>query len=200
MNKLKKWLVAAGLTIASLFGYHHTIPETSTIEIHEPAKPTPVAIPEGGQRINIGCDATCGQDEIRETTLITEKLLDVESKDCFKNYVAKNVDQTQINGLSLDAAIDLVLKSKVSTEISYYYQGRNWFTKTLVIGYENGDGKIHANRAAWNYMSLCEKVSNVGHEISHGDPMNFSHDFNQTARRPYSMPYTISSAIDFCCQ
>ncbi|HNC40316.1 MAG TPA: hypothetical protein PK522_00880 [Nitrosomonas sp.] len=210
MRKIKHWLAAAGLAIASLFGYHHTIPETRVIEvIPQPATtPTPIATPIveeihpkiDSKRINISCDSTCTHQEKIDLARIVAKLEAVQSSKCVTDYLKAPdtaLDVKQLDGMTLDAAIQKVLTSKVSTQLTYYYEGRNWFTKTLVIGYENGDGKVHANRAAWDYMSDCEKAGNLAHEISH--QLGFHHDFERTARRPYSFPYVIGSAVEACC-
>lgn len=208
MRKIRNWLAGAALTIAGLFGYHHTIPETSTIEIKTEVVSTPTPVPTATPlgptaRITIGCDSTCTDAERKELPAITAKVLEVEASKCFSDYLFNSktgIDRNQTNGLPIQGVVLLVTTAKVSTKLTYYYEGRNWFTKVIVLGYENGDGMIHANRAAWNYMSLCEKASNVAHEISHGEPLNFSHDFKNTARRPYSVPYVIGDAVAKCCK
>ncbi len=206
MNKIKSWIVGALLTIGGLFGYHSTIPNTSVIEVETSVSPSPT--PSGTpisqlQRIQIDCDETCTAEEKALLPAIVAKVEETEAGDCFRNKLLDNstgIDQTQSNGFTAFQAYTIVVNSKVSSTLTYYYQLRNWFTKTIVVGFENGDGEIHANRAAWNEMSLCEKAENVGHEISHGDPMNFTHDFKNTSRRPRSVPYVISDAIEACCK
>jgi hypothetical protein len=177
MNRIKHWLAAAGLAIAGLFGYHATIPETSVIEVQTPppiaSTVEPVETSDPHKRIMLGCDATCSNDEKNELALIALKTIETEATKCFTDRL-QGVDPEQINGLTVEQAIHRVTTASVDTTITYYYQSMNWFTKTLVIGFENGDGFVHANRAAWDYMDICEKASNIGHEISHGEPLNFS--------------------------
>lgn len=150
-------------------------------------------------RITITCDSTCTQIESSSLPEIVEKVINTESTDCFKDYL-KKIDPNQTNKLTVNQVIDLVTNAKVNSQITYYYQGRNWFTKNITVGYENGDGKIHANRAAWDYMNTCEKAANIAHELTHGAPMNFTHDFKNTARRPSSVPYMVGSAVTKCCK
>lgn len=208
MQKIKHWLAGIGLAIASLFGYHSQIQPTSVIETVKPeaiASPTPsveIISPKiDSKRVSVSCDSTCTQDEKNALNRIVDKMMAIQASNCFSNYIKEPstmLDAGQLNMLTIDQAIKKVITSRVNTTLTYYYQSRNWFTKTLVIGYENGDGKIHANRAAWDYMSDCEKASNLGHELSH--QLGFHHDFERTARRPYSLPYVIGDAVLECCK
>lgn len=152
-------------------------------------------------RIVIACDSTCTDQEKAELPKLVDLLTKTENSQCFKDYLSNGkLDLSQAKNMTLDQVISLVTTSKVNSTLTYYYKRRNPFTGTIVVGYENGDGKIHANRAAWKNLTPCEKAANMGHEISHGKPMEFTHDYNNTARRPFSVPYMIGSAISACCK
>ena len=175
----------------------HITPENLPLEA---VQVEPIASPNQ-QRITINCDSTCNTKEREELPGLVNLLLTIQSSQCFNNYLrTHNLDMGQTNNLTLQQVIDMVTTNKVQTTLTYYYQGKNWFTKNLVVGYENGDGKVHANRAAWNYMSSCEKASNLAHELTHGKPMEFTHDYRNTKRRPFSVPYVVGSAIIACCK
>lgn len=127
---------------------------------------------------------------------IATKVSEVESSKCFHDFMinpSNKLDLKQSNGLTADEVVAKLLASHVDTSIVYYH---NFFTSA--VGYENGDGKIHANTKFWNRFSLCDKASTVGHEISH--TLGFTHDFNATSIRPYSVPYRINAAFTECCK
>lgn len=191
---MKKILSVLGIGTVAAVSYTCMPPSVKVENL--PVTPTPIPV---SARINITCDSTCNPIEIDSLPEIVQKVISIQSSDCFKDYL-KNIDPNQTNKLTVNQVIDLVTTAKVTSQITYYYQGRNWFTKNITVGFENGDGKIHANRAAWDYMNTCEKAANVAHELTHGAPMNFTHDFNNTTRRPLSVPYMVGSAITKCCK
>jgi hypothetical protein len=207
MNRFKRWAAGISLGVAGLFGYHASIPVTHTVETQVVGPPSPYVeatpTPSANQRINISCDDTCTDQEKKDLVQVVQKINEIESGDCFKGFLLdpKNgLDLNQTNGKTAAQTVESVTTARVSTQITYYSQKRNWWTKVIVDGFENGDGRIHANRIAHDDMSLCEKASNDAHEIAHGAPMSFSHDFQSTARRPYSLPYSINRAFEACCK
>lgn len=208
MNKIKNWFIAAGITASGLVGYHASIDNSSVVEVRpsvvQPVTNATIITPTISdiQRIIVRCDETCTTEEALALGSLVKKLNDIESSDCFSKYLldpSNGLDVSQTNFLSRTDAVQLIQMALVMTKISYYSKPRNWFTKVIVVGYENGDGIIHANRLAWQNMGVCEKAANIGHEISHGPPMSFVHDFYATQRRPYSVPYEIEAAVMACC-
>jgi hypothetical protein len=202
MNRFKNWLISTGIVIAGLFGIHYNLPETSTIEVVTTSTPSPIVSPViQNKRIEISCDESCTQAEKDSLPALVAKLIDIEDGECFNEYLLdpKNgLDTEQLNGLTPVQAINVVTNAQVHTTLSYFYRPRNWFTKVIVVGEERGDDKVYANRAAWEFLPICDKISNLAHEISHQN--GFSHDFSNTSKRPYSMPYEINQAIDACCK
>ena len=69
------------------------------------------------------------------------------------------------------------------------YFGRN------VVGYTSPDTPtIYMNTYFYNGATPGESASNMMHEWMH--KLGFDHDYNSTARRPYSVPYAIGDIVD----
>lgn len=64
-----------------------------------------------------------------------------------------------------------------------------------VVGYTNpGTAVIFMNRSFFSRFELWEIAANIAHEWTH--KLGFDHDFNATARRPYSVPYAVGSIVN----
>jgi hypothetical protein len=65
-------------------------------------------------------------------------------------------------------------------------------TGWMTDGYEDNLG-THMNREFFASASLAEIAANVAHEFTHA--MDYGHDRQPTARRPYSLPYQVERIV-----
>ena len=69
-----------------------------------------------------------------------------------------------------------------------YFRGRN------VIGYTYPNTQMQwINRRFFNMFNYKGIAGNLAHEYCH--KLGFDHDFNSTARRPYSIPYVVGDIV-----
>jgi hypothetical protein len=70
-----------------------------------------------------------------------------------------------------------------------------WYNKWGTVGYGNpGEPEIYMNWYYFNSYEYADVSDNVTHEWTH--KLGFDHDYNSTARRPYSVPYGIGCIMD----
>ncbi len=69
-----------------------------------------------------------------------------------------------------------------------------WFQRN-VVGYTTPDTSvITSNRRFFDNYTPSEIAGNLAHEWMH--KIGFDHDFNATARRPYSVPYAVGDLVE----
>lgn len=78
--------------------------------------------------------------------------------------------------------------NQVDIDITLYYSNNS----TVGYTYPNVD-RIWVNNKFFVNFTLGKVAANVAHEWTH--KIGFGHDFNRTARRPYSVPYAVGSII-----
>jgi len=89
---------------------------------------------------------------------------------------------------SLNGLVDYEMDLKVQM----YYSWK------AVVGYTTPNiDKIFTNSKFYNVNSECRVGSNLVHEWSH--KLGFGHDFKQTKRRPYSVPYALNRIFETIC-
>ena len=69
-----------------------------------------------------------------------------------------------------------------------------WYQNQNVLGYtDETTSVIHMNKNFFNQAAVNEIAMNLVHEWVH--KIGFDHDFNRTARRPYSVPYAVGYIV-----
>ncbi|MBD65386.1 MAG: hypothetical protein CME62_09270 [Halobacteriovoraceae bacterium] len=69
-----------------------------------------------------------------------------------------------------------------------------YFTNNSVVGYTYPNSeRIWVNDKFFTSNSLGQVAANIMHEWTH--KIGFGHDYNRTARRPYSVPYAVGSIV-----
>jgi len=69
-----------------------------------------------------------------------------------------------------------------------------FWKKRTVVGYTYGNTlRIWVNRYYFTDYTLAEVAANLAHEWCH--KIGFDHDFQRTARRPYSVPYAVGNLV-----
>lgn len=128
------------------------------------------------------------------------KIVDVQKKvnetlkaDCFKNFILKRSKLVQTNGNTRLQVIEDMRTSSQLIEVKTYFKSNN------VIGFRIPPKKeININKHFHDSYSICSSAANIAHESAH--VIGYTHDFKLTKRRPYSVPYSISSAFNVCCK
>jgi len=70
-----------------------------------------------------------------------------------------------------------------------------FWKKWSVVGYTYPDTPtIYMNRNYYNTFAPNQVAANLAHEWCH--KIGFGHDFNRTARRPYSVPYAVGDIVE----
>lgn len=63
----------------------------------------------------------------------------------------------------------------------------------IVVGYEDEDGSVHQNSTFLDDYENCDVADNLAHESCH--VLGWSHDYEDTDIRPYSVPYGIGQIV-----
>jgi hypothetical protein len=148
-------------------------------------------------RFVLQADKTYTVKEKAQLVEIEQKLGELSNSACFKAWFSekKRKQLVQTNGKTRAEVVKHLATATAFARVTMYYTSKN------VIGYRNkGSNLIHTNSKYHRAkgFGLCSKASNLFHEVSH--VMGYTHDFERTKRRPYSVPYTISAAVNACCK
>ena len=165
------------------------------VPVIEPVIVEPILDAEVKNRVELLCDATCTKEESLQSVIIADKVSEVIFGKCFESYFMAK----QSFYFSKDTGAQVVAKLKtkpLKLGLTYFVKKRNLFTGNIVVGFENGDGKIHANRVAWSSMPLKDKVSNVAHELTHF--VGYGHNGNSPTGNGESVPYQANRAVESC--
>lgn len=114
----------------------------------------------------------------------------IQSK-CFYDFMTKR-GLVQTNGKTPEHVVLELRNREMDVPVHYYFEASN------VVGYRvppNPD--IYFNRYFHDNFGTCATASNAAHEWSHS--IGYGHDVEATARRPYSVPYSINAAFTQCC-
>ena len=189
----KTHLVGVVILLGVFFGCTKAIKEDplpfASVEVQE------LAESEIKNRVELICDATCTKEESLQSVIIADKVSEVIFGKCFESYFMAK----QSFYFSKDTGAQVVAKLKtkpLKLGLTYFVKKRNPFTGNIVVGFENGDGKIHANRVAWSSMTLKDKVSNVAHELTHF--VGYKHNGNSPTGNGESVPYQANRAVESC--
>lgn len=163
-----------------------------------PVTPPPVmTLPEPGipgQTIDLTGDQYCTEEELSRIPLILAAIYKGLFSPKYKEFLLNpdnGLDLNQINGLTAEQFVEVTRTTHVTAVITFYMA-----RFSSVIGYRNvGKNIIHCNRKFHDSYTPEWEAANVFHESVH--IMGFDHDFNATARRPYSGPYMANAALEY---
>ncbi len=205
---MKKQYIAAGtvltiwvILIASILSACTSVQTTPTPS--EIISPSPSPIPGVSGSITFKC-SNCDAREAKIFEQVNVLADQVVQSQCFADHFIKPEYRSQLiqtNGLSRQGVVSLIQGTKIVVPVEMYYDKGN------VAGYTNPSTPVvflnRYFRTQWDYdngyWGVCAEVSNGVHEATHKAPMSFDHDFNNTSRRPYSVPYSANFAVDACC-
>jgi hypothetical protein len=70
-----------------------------------------------------------------------------------------------------------------------------YYSRKNVIGYTNpSTATVFMNSKYFNYFTPAQVAGNMVHEWLH--KLGFEHDYDRTARRPFSVPYAVGDMVD----
>lgn len=167
--------------------------------------PTPISGPLAPNHITFTCGATCTADDKLMLIVSESKINSVEASDCFHDFIvnpANKLDLGQTNGLSAEQVVTKIRSTDAQLTLTFYWQAKSIFSSWYVDGFEDPSNLsvTHINRASAQALNFkaCDYASTEAHEEGH--VLLFEHDYNPTARRPYSVNYMINSAFLSCCK
>lgn len=169
-----------------------------------PTPPSPAPVQESAQistrvydqknRYKLIPDGTFTKKEADDEALVEDKIEEMLHSTCFVQTLL--IDRTKVlrtAGRTRAEVLKHLWESGTAVKVTLYRKNNN------VIGYRiPGQNVIHANRKYFDRASICGKASNHLHEIAH--ILGYSHDFNYTKDRAYSVPYTLNYAVEKCCK
>jgi hypothetical protein len=111
---------------------------------------------------------------------------------CFANSDGKT-NQQILDAISAGAE-NFAPEADHEVDLDMQIADLGWF-KRNVVGYTTPDTSvITSNRRFFDGYTPAEIAGNLAHEWMH--KIGFDHDFNATARRPYSVPYAIGDLVE----
>ncbi|MEI8347076.1 MAG: hypothetical protein WCG27_06395 [Pseudomonadota bacterium] len=115
-----------------------------------------------------------------------------QGKKQFANNDGKTNEQIYQNFMAGNETLSPQIDYTMNLEVTLYkpsYFGRNviGYTYSNVVG-------IWSNRNFFNAYTPAQIAGNYTHEWCH--KLGYIHDFNSTARRPYSVPYALGYLVD----
>ena len=153
-NRVK--ITLAVLAMAHLFGCS-TFHNKPDLNAPKETAPEPLDTPENtpetkSGKIQIDCDKTCTPEEQKQLIILSDLVNQYWWGECFKDYFERKqtFDFTSMKGKEI---VNTLRNGDIKTTLTYFYKRKNPFTGSVVIGFENGDGKIHANRYAWRNLN-----------------------------------------------
>lgn len=186
-----------------------TLGETKLPQASDPqSAPTPppavVTLPTVGGDVAEKLTFKCLNCDKREQIIMTwmqKRANQVIKLQCFSDHFTETKYRSQLiqtNGLTRKQVAEKIKAAVIEIPVKMY-DGRKG-----VYGYTYpNDPTIYLNRyyrTQWDYdngyWSIDAEVSNAVHEATH--KMGFSHDYRNTSRRPFSVPYSANAAVDAC--
>jgi len=133
------------------------------------------------------------QDQL-EVVQIAENLTnEMLHSSCFEQ-VFLNRQLAQTENRSNKEVINHLRSLKGSVPVVMYYSFKN------VVGYRSPPSPtVYTNSKFHNNANACERASNLAHEAVGHSLGNYDHDYYETSRRPYSVPYSLNTAFEKCC-
>lgn len=100
----------------------------------------------------------------------------------------------QTGGKTTAQVLNEIINGDVKVKLSMYRSWKNTVGYTYAPPYDI----IHCNRKYHDKMDPCDVGANLAHEITH--KMGYTHDVNPNKQRPFSVPYSVGTLVDQCCQ
>lgn len=119
------------------------------------------------------------------------KMSETMTSQCFQDFWSSRKLQ-KTNGRN-NSEVYSHLKTPMIIDVEMYYTSSNVYGKTYP-----SQMKLWFNTKYYNKWDSCQMASNIGHERSH--KLGYTHDYNKTKNRPYSVPYSIGTGIKNCCK
>ena len=133
----------------------------------------------------------CNTYEQEKVIQAEQRGIQVIASKCFSDFMLKR-KLIQTNGKTPAEVVKDLRENPLIVPVHYYYENSS------VVGYRQPPWPdIYFNRKFHNNYGTCATASNAAHEWSHS--IGYGHDFEATARRPYSVPYSINAASTACC-
>lgn len=141
-----------------------------------------------------------------EKTIINqaEKIIaDTIPSKCFKDFLS-NEKLVQTNDKSPAQVYDDILSLTGEIKLHLYtrcmsFSLRCWVPTSAVAYRDPPETDIYLNRAYFHTdRNAVEWAATMTHEALGHALGNYTHDFNATARRPYSVPYKLGEGIEKC--
>lgn len=196
-------IIAATLYSGSVLpgGRKRTVEESEKKqqESVQPTQPIPTpAISPSLPRIGFDC-VECNSDEKKQLKAAESILASLVKGQCFKDFMLKRKfiwrkPEGSKSDLTNQEIYDKIINANLTVPVHYYYK-----RFSSVVGYrEPPDPDIYFNRKFHDYYSACDTASNAFHEWSH--TLGFDHPFNPTNDRGYTVPYSLNTVVEQCCE
>lgn len=85
-----------------------------------------------------------------------------------------------------------------AVEFNYFIDKRSfWKRFSKVLGWEDAKG-VHTYQDVYDSMSVSALAGHLVHEAAHA--LGFTHEFNWSPERDYSVPYRVGNWVESYCQ
>jgi hypothetical protein len=135
----------------------------------------------------------CTDYELKKNQDAVIKVRETLRSQCFKDEWSKK-SLIQTNSKTNQEVLDHLLSLNILLKLQMY---RKAFSSASGFTYPS-DEVIYLNRKFHDKWNACTIGSNLVHEASH--KIGYSHDFNPSPTRPQTVPYSLNSVFDKCCQ
>lgn len=154
------------------------------------APTTNVTVQSSGEKpyLSVTRCTNCTPDQWKRIQDATVKVNKVVKGQCFRSGMEKRA-LIQTNGKTPSQVVDSLVSADIRIETEMYY------TIKRVLGYTiEGYDKEWLNRKYMMSWNVCDLASLLAHETAH--KVGYGHDYYSTARRPYSVNYSINAIYD----
>ncbi len=178
----------------------------STVPSTHPCSVAPRAQTDGTVRFELSAmnQFTESQKEkLREAAAVAERVINSdEFRDKVINFTYNGEKHFVSTDLSNEQVYDTLLAAKETytgntdsvAQLCLNIYTPPFYKKWSVVGYTTpGQPDIYMNSYYFNSFDATEVAGNMVHEWTH--KLGFDHDYNRTARRPYSVPYAIGAMV-----
>lgn len=119
--------------------------------------------------------------------------------DAAGNTVATTMSNQQIYDTMMESRETYLNNVDETAHINLTLYTPPFYKKWSVVGYGYpGQPQIFMNWYYFNSYDIAQVAANIAHEWTH--KLGFDHDYNRTARRPYSVPYGVGCLVENLAQ